>query len=110
VTVRSDPERMLLPAAVELAAYRIGVEATANALRHSAATEVTIDLTSAASVMQIRVHDNAPETGEWTAGVGLRSMRDRAELLGGRFTALPGTDGGTVEVMIPIHDIVRQDA
>lgn len=110
VTVRSQPERMVLPAAVELAAYRIGVEATANSLRHSTATAVTIDLTSAAGALVIRVHDDAPAMSDWTIGVGLRSMRDRAELLGGRFTASPAADGATVEVSIPIHEMVIQDA
>ena len=110
ITVRSDPEPVLLPAAIELASYRIGVEATANALRHSTATEVTIDLTCTSSLMEIRVHDNAAELGDWKMGVGLRSIRDRAELLGGRFSAGPAAHGGTVEVAIPIHEIVSQDA
>ncbi len=110
VTVNADPERMVLPAAVEVAVYRIVIEATTNALRHSAATGVTIDLTLASSVISITVHDNAARAGEWTTGVGLRSMRDRTEQLGGRFHAGPSATGGIVEAVIPVRETAGSDA
>lgn len=110
VTVSADPERLVLPAAVEVAVFRIGVEATANALRHSLATEVAVDLILSSSAMSITVRDNATTAAEWTTGVGLRSMRERTEHLGGWFRAGPHATGGVVEAVIPLRQAVSHSA
>jgi len=46
----------------------------------------------------VRVEDHAEGRGPWVPGVGLTSMRERAEQLGGTFRA----GGGCVEVLLPI--------
>jgi signal transduction histidine kinase len=89
------------PGDVELAAYRIAQEALGNAIRHSAARRVTLDATVDAHRVSIEVTDDGVgldgvAMGEALARgrMGLRSMAERAELVGGelRFEdARPGT-------------------
>src|SRR5206468_8612151 len=75
-----------LPAAVEVAAYRIAVEALTNAARHApdAAVEVLVEVCDQDLVVQVTDAADAPVVGAtWRLGVGLSSMRERAEELGG---------------------------
>jgi signal transduction histidine kinase len=92
-----------LPAAVESAAYRITVEAVTNAVRHSGAEHVRIRLTVAGE-LTIEVHDDgaAADGRAWRAGVGLRSMAERAVELGGSCQAGPTDDGGLVRARLPL--------
>ena len=89
-----------LSAAAEVAAYRIAVEAVLNAVRHAGARAVTCRLDVEDVMLVVEVCDDgsgrvsiSPESR--SAGVGVASMRDRAEELGGSFTmnghAGPGT-------------------
>ncbi len=78
----------LLPAAVEVAAYRIALEALTNVIRHAQAKHCTIHFSvshkGASGVLAIEVEDDGKGIpGAHRAGVGLRSMRERAEELGG---------------------------
>lgn len=82
------PDRLpLLPAAVEVAAFRIVTEALVNVVRHANASlcEVTIRLGQALEVEIIDdgqgVRDKLESTGP--GGIGTHSMRERAEELGG---------------------------
>ena len=95
VTVDAPDALPPLPAAVEVAAYRIVQEAIANCLRHAHATECAIHLT-VASGLTLEIRDNGCGLPSgFVAGVGLASMRERAAELGGacRIEAAPG--GGT---------------
>ena len=85
-----------LPAAVEVAAYRIVTEAMTNAARHSGATTIKVRLVlSAGDGLSIEVSDDgAGPSSSWQAGFGLISMRERAAELGGSCEAGPGPDGG----------------
>ncbi len=91
-----------LPAAIEVATYRIATEALTNVVRHSTATSVDVRLDSSRSHAHLCVTDNGSSiNGAWVKGVGLTSMRERATELGGTFVAGPVADGGRVEVAIP---------
>lgn len=85
-----------LPAAVEVAAYRIAQEALTNVVRHSGARCCKVRLGMANGTLQLEVSDDgmgiAPAA---TSGVGLRSMRERAEEIGGRLEVDSGEGGGT---------------
>lgn len=84
-----------LTAATEVAIYRIAQESLANVARHSGATEAWVHLTVEHHVIRLEVSDNGaglPTDAE--AGVGLRSMRDRAAELGGRCVVTRGPNGG----------------
>jgi two-component system NarL family sensor kinase len=91
-----------LPAAVEVAAYRIATEALTNVVRHSGAGRVVIRLTPAESTLCLEVLDDGPAETSWTAGVGMSSMRERAEELGGTCLVGPGEHGGAVRAQLPL--------
>ncbi|WP_250007607.1 sensor histidine kinase [Actinoplanes sp. M2I2] len=95
-----------LPAAVEVTAYRIVVEALTNAARHSRGRQATVTLGLQESALAVEVRDdgpgNGPGTGPWIPGCGLTSMRERAEMLGGTLTADPGDAGGVVSARLPL--------
>lgn len=93
-----------LPAAVEVAAYRIVQEALANATRHAAAGRVTVDLAVRPSGLVVIVTDDGLGTvTPRSDGVGLGSMRERAEEIGGHvdIEARPG-HGTTVTATLPL--------
>jgi two-component system, NarL family, sensor kinase len=98
VAVRLDvPEDLPpLPAAVEVAAYRIVTEAMTNAARHSGATSITVRLAlPEGDGLRIEVSDDgAGPRSSWQAGFGLISMRERAAELGGSCEAGPAPGGG----------------
>ncbi|WP_248960660.1 sensor histidine kinase [Sphaerisporangium perillae] len=82
---------------VEAAAYRIAVEALHNAQRHSSGSRVTLRLRLTGETLEVRVTDDGtgfPVQAE--AGVGLRSMRTRAQQLGGSLVLESGERGGVV--------------
>lgn len=85
-----------IPAAVEVAAYRIVQEAVANASRHSGARLVTISLERAEEAMTVEVSDDGRGgTQHREGGVGLASMRERAEQLAGRLVVESAAGEGT---------------
>lgn len=92
-----------LPAAVEVAAYRIVSEALTNVVRHAAATRADVRLEAGASALTVTVTDDGRGIAEdVTAGVGLLSLRERAEELGGRCeVCCPGGGGTTVHAVLP---------
>jgi signal transduction histidine kinase len=96
----------VLPAAVEVAAYRIAVEAVNNAARHSGGTLVEVSLRRRPDALELVIRDDGGGIGdERGVGVGLGSMRDRAEELGGTCTVGPALDGGTqVVALLPLAD------
>jgi signal transduction histidine kinase len=93
-----------LPAAVEVAAYAIAGEAVANAVRHSAASRLVISASRGKDTVSIEVVDNGcglPSRPR--AGVGLRSMTERAHEVGGRLDIRSnGTDGTAVRAVLPL--------
>ncbi|HET6939649.1 MAG TPA: sensor histidine kinase, partial [Nocardioides sp.] len=95
-----------LPAAVEVAAYRIVVEAVNNAVRHSGGTEVTAGVQRRPDALELVVRDDGGGlTDEPGTGVGLGSMRDRAREVGGSCTVSSPPDGGTeVVARLPLTD------
>jgi signal transduction histidine kinase len=87
-----------LPAAVEVACYRIAQEVFTNVVRHAHAEScrVRLSVDQGAGVLELEITDDGvgiPE--ERVAGVGLSSMRERAEELGGTLEVEPGPEGGT---------------
>ncbi|WP_103561861.1 sensor histidine kinase [Actinomadura rubteroloni] len=122
--VQGDPRT--LSTTVELSAYRIVQEALTNARRHAPGAEVKVDLVYLPDRLAVRVRDDGaartavlpqsdpaatmldgpartrvlPDQG----GHGLLGMRERATMLGGRFSAGPAVQGGfQVEAELPLH-------
>ncbi len=90
-----------LPAAIEVAAYRIATEALTNVVRHSSGSAVVLALRCGVS-LDVEVLDDGTPNGAWKTGVGLQSMRERAAELGGRFEAGPSPSGGRVYACLPL--------
>jgi len=90
-----------LPAAVEVAAYRIATEALTNVARHAGARGASLQL-RCRDRLDLEVLDDGPATAPWSPGVGLSGMRERAVELGGTFEAGPCASGGRVFVSIPL--------
>jgi two-component system NarL family sensor kinase len=87
-----------LPSEVEVAAYRICLEALTNAVRHGRASRARVGLELQEASLLVVVEDDGiglPEHGR-RAGVGLASMTARAQDLGGSCTIGPRPSGGTV--------------
>lgn len=99
-----------LPAAVEVAAHRIAVEAATNAVRHARATRVEVRLAVDGPHLRVEVvDDGAGLRPDATPGVGLASMRERAHEVGGRFEVAPAAGGGTVvraHLPVPVAPVV----
>jgi signal transduction histidine kinase len=86
-----------LPAAVEVAAFRIAGEALANVARHAGAATCVVRLRVEEGALVVEIADDGrgiPEDAE--AGVGLVSLRERAAELGGRSEVTCTEEGGTI--------------
>jgi signal transduction histidine kinase len=117
LTVLVDAPARLGPlsAAVEVAAYRVCLEALTNVVRHAQARQCVITVrqgSAAQPELQIEVSDDgvgiAPDA---TMGVGLRSMRERAEELGGTCMIEPAAGGGTCVRLtwpVPVAEVEMQ--
>ncbi|WP_084773034.1 sensor histidine kinase [Nonomuraea candida] len=105
VAVESEGDLEELPAAVEVAVYRIVQEALTNIRRHAEATRARIALRRERAVLRVLVEDDGKGLpASRRAGVGLGSMRERAAELGGLcvVTGEPGA-GTRVEVVLPLQ-------
>jgi two-component system, NarL family, sensor histidine kinase UhpB len=86
----------------ELAVYRIAQESLTNVTRHAKASRVTITLDRGGDNVILRVVDDGRGfTGAPEEHGGLRSMRERALLVGGALAIKPGDQGG-VEVRLEV--------
>ena len=97
-----------LPAPVETALFRIAQEALNNVAKHAQARRVEIGLTRDRGGVTLRIADDGqgfdPEAPRPETHLGLWSMRERVEQLGGRFEieSAPG-EGTTVRALIPLR-------
>jgi signal transduction histidine kinase len=98
VSVEGDVATGDLPAAVEVAAYRIVSEALTNVARHAQATACRVELLrdDDHSLVVTVTDDGRGIAEDAPVGVGLLSMPERAAELGGRCTVECPPDGGTV--------------
>ena len=111
VDITADGDLGSLPAAVEVAAYRIAAEAVTNAVRHSGATTVRVHVTPAPDTLTVRVRDDGVGIDPRAPhGVGLASMRERAAELGGWCTVAPGGPGGPGTEVVAVLPVPAADA
>lgn len=86
--------------------FRLLQESLSNALRHSGATVIKLELRQTSQAVVLKVHDNGKGfdvTEEKKASYGLKTMRERCEELGGQLTVTSRLGEGTfVDVRIPI--------
>jgi signal transduction histidine kinase len=111
-----DPLQTRLPSDIETACFRIAQEAMTNILRHTQATQVQIELRQHGEELELTIRDNgrgfnvraARNSAAGGKSMGLLSMQERAELLGGRLTieSKPG-EGTLVRATLPIRSDTR---
>ena len=103
VHVRATTAIPDLPAAVEVASYRIVTEALTNVTRHSSASSATVTLAVEGSVLVVTVDDDGLNLrGGWQPGVGLTSIQERTAELGGQCTIQTDRTGGRITVRLPM--------
>lgn len=93
-----------LPAAVEVAAYRIATEALTNVSRHASARQCRVCISlNGTGLLRLEVEDDGVGLAPRRHGVGLIAMRERAAELGGSCETGPATLGGTrVAAVLPV--------
>ena len=111
VAVRVDAAECRLSDHVEIALYRIAQEALQNTVKHARASEAEVVLRSGGGQAVLRITDNGcgfsldgrPGNADSESSYGLRSMAERAELVGGRLdvTSRPGI-GTVVTAVVPV--------
>lgn len=110
-TTQGSPLRVMITAealpaevtaAVEVAAYRIVMEALVNVARHSGGDAATVRLHAENGALVVTVTDTGTTTGSWRTGVGISSMRERAAQLGGTVAAGGSATGGFVHAVLPM--------
>jgi signal transduction histidine kinase len=111
VSVENPEELSHLPAAVEVACYRIAQEALANVVRHTRASHcsIRIRLDENAGALSVEVEDDGRGIrDDDSAGVGMTSMRERTEELGGWCTVESVVGGGTlIRALLPFQ--IKED-
>jgi len=108
VKVEIDGSGTMLPAAVDLAAYRIVQEALTNVARHSEAATAVVRVHYRDQGLEIEVSNDGHDRGEGAIvdGNGIIGMRERALGLGGEFAAGPEPGGGfAVRTCLPFEDL-----
>ena len=105
LSVALDIDGADIPRELAVTAYRIAQEALNNVARHSGATHASISITHDAEGVSLVVSDNGcgmPEDATQRRGLGLITMRERAERLGGKFeTHCPHNEGCTIRIRWP---------
>lgn len=86
----------------ELVLFRVAQEAVTNALRHADCSRVRIGLRRDDGMVVLRVEDDGAGVGDASSGAGIRGMRERAAMIGGRLAIGDVQTGGTaVELRVP---------
>jgi signal transduction histidine kinase len=98
LTVEGDAGR--LPATTGLAVYRIAQEALTNAVKHAPGSPTDVRLTVSPAEVTLTADSRAVPGGG--TGLGVVSMRERAESVGGTCQAGPGGHGWLVRATLPL--------
>ncbi|BAL88156.1 putative two-component system sensor kinase [Actinoplanes missouriensis 431] len=107
VGLRVEGTAVPVPSAVDLSAYRIVQEALTNTMKHAGAgAGADVVVAYATGSVEITVSDDGSVPAHHDGmGTGLRGMRERVRLLGGRFDAGPGPQGGfVVRAVLPVEE------
>ncbi|HEY1240585.1 MAG TPA: sensor histidine kinase [Bryobacteraceae bacterium] len=96
---------------IKILLYRAAQEALSNLIRHSRASRVDAMLAERGGQVVLTFHDNGVgfdaarvfAAASVSGGIGLRSIRDQAESLGGKLTVASGPAGTTLEITAPFQ-------
>jgi signal transduction histidine kinase len=106
VAVDAAADLPTLPPAIETAAYRITQEALTNVIRHAGAhhAHITLDTSDAALTVTVTDDGHGINSSTHPGGVGLTSMRQRAQALRGTLRVDSSDHGTTVVATLPLQD------
>lgn len=110
VVLQRDQSLPELPPQVAITIFRIAQEALANALKHTRTGAISVTLGFEGRAVALDVRDSGPgfDPAESTsAGLGLVSMRERAESIGAEFVLASDPHGTSVRVRVPVDAAVR---
>ena len=92
-----------LPAAVEVAAYRVAQEALTNVVRHAGASACQVVATITPETLTVQINDDGCGSVGARPGVGMGSMRERAREIGGRVEVEALARGTSVTLRLPLR-------
>lgn len=108
-----DVEELEVPEVLKIVVYRVIQEALHNAAMHSRADAIHVRLKKFGHELVVEVEDNGrgfdfnkvSRRADRISGFGLRSMRERVEIIGGAFclNSLPGT-GTSIRFTFPLSE------
>ena len=106
-TLESEQEEWNLRSDVAVALYRIVQEGVTNVIRHAHASSLRLRFQQQGTWLCMELADDGQGVSEKqpaeTERLGIQGMRERVELLGGRFTLAPDSNQGTLlRVQIPL--------
>lgn len=105
-----DKLKQEIPSNLALVLYRILQESLTNVIRHAEADRVTIDLGQTGNLIELKIEDDGKgfdpaeiHPSQERRHLGLISMNERAELIGGKLEmySVPG-EGTSIEVLVPL--------
>ena len=106
ITFTHDHVPATLPQDVTLCLFRVVQEALQNALKYSQAEQVSVHLSGSTNELTLTILDDGVGfdlKSAWGKGLGLVSIGERVEAIGGRFEILSKPGAGTqVEVRVPL--------
>lgn len=89
-----------IPDATSLEIYRIAQEAIGNAVKHSCATEIAVELYLKEDAITLIVSDNGKFKRPGDKGIGMESIRKRANSINGFIEINTTSDGGTQLILV----------
>jgi PAS domain S-box-containing protein len=116
IRLKADTRVEVLENDIRTVLYRIAQEALTNAIKHSRASIVDISVLKTEASAALEVSDNGISfdvtriaSNEWQDCLGLTGMRERVEMVGGRFAVVSTPGIGTiVRAEIPFHSHLRK--
>jgi PAS domain S-box-containing protein len=91
------------PESIEIAVYYVVSEALTNAAKHSQASEISVTVGTAGTMLRATIEDDGVGGAEASAGSGLVGLIDRVEALGGRFALDSPPNAGTrISMELPL--------
>jgi signal transduction histidine kinase len=96
------PDLPALPAAIEVAVFRIATEGVMNSARHSGTNQAWVQIRQQDGCLEVSVRDAGSTVGSWVPGVGLASMRERAAEVGGTIEVTANPEGSLIRAILPL--------
>jgi two-component system, NarL family, sensor kinase len=115
IDYRTDLDGLMLTPEAEVTLYRIAQEALTNVVRHAQAEQISVELVLDANGVLLRIEDDGRGFSPYQASspsghshMGLISMQERTEIIGGSFELMSAPGHGTsVQVQIPLQGNIR---